>query len=318
MRGNRRLSSAAAAGRPRPLPAAAATATAAADERRPRLQSRSLQDQLPLSGWRLPATGDPVAAVASRRCLGIRRGSRRPAAPAAAAAATAARIGADPPRGRDTRIRRRTANHGFRSRRSRWRNESRKTKRTVAVAGQVDAGFDSGSNGSGAGPIQIRLRLENRAQMRKQLPRMPHRDPQPDGVPKVRGDGAGIRRTRPGNHHLQVRQDVRPGDAGGAAEGLLHAQTQNVSEKVLKPQSEALRLATATDRVDRDAKSSHYGLRGLQNETKPLLTDFFSWSQVYHIARLFHLQILSNSNLKPELIYIHHVRKCMKPKLMPL
>ena len=33
--------------------------------------------------------------------------------------------------------------------------------------------------------------------------------------------------------------------------------------------------------------TSHYGLRGLQNETKLLLTDFSSWFQVYHIACLF-------------------------------
>ena len=32
---------------------------------------------------------------------------------------------------------------------------------------------------------------------------------------------------------------------------------------------------------------THYGLKGLQNESKLLLTDFFSWFQVYHIACLF-------------------------------
>ncbi len=62
----------------------------------------------------------------------------------------------------------------------------------------------------------------------------------------------------------------------------------------------------------------HYGLRGLQNGTKLLLTDLSSWSQVYHIACLFHLQILSISNIKSKLTYIHHDRKCMKPKLVPL
>ena len=49
----------------------------------------------------------------------------------------------------------------------------------------------------------------------------------------MRVDASGLRRPRSGRQRLQVRQDLRPGDQRGAAEGLFDADAPAVPEELL-------------------------------------------------------------------------------------